>query len=92
MATTHLTWFGVVVEFSDPEITQIINAVNTAGATAATIAAILAATGVTRPAAAIAAIVAAILGPGGARLTTCNGPPQGNRSYSVLGRFALVQK
>lgn len=77
MATTHLTWFGVVVEFSDPEITQIITAVNAAGATAATVAAVLGPMVVTGPAAAIAAILAALLGLGGAALALCNGPRRG---------------
>ena len=38
MATTHVTWFGITVEFNHTEITQIISTLNTGAVGLGTVA------------------------------------------------------
>jgi hypothetical protein len=61
MATTRIMWFGVVVEFSHLEITQITGTLNTGSAGLGAVATALTAIGITGPAAVIAGIASALL-------------------------------
>ena len=72
MATTRVTWFGVVVEFDHREITQITSTMNTGAAGAGALAGILTGMGITGPAAIIASIMAALLRLGVSVLNGCN--------------------
>jgi len=72
MATTHIVWYGVVVEFSASELTHITNTMNTGAAGAGALTVALAAIGITGPAAVITSIAGAALGLGAAALNGCN--------------------
>jgi hypothetical protein len=72
MATTHITWYGAIVEFDHPEITQIISHINTGSAGIGALAVTLAAMGITGPAVVVAGIVSALLRLGAALLNGCN--------------------
>lgn len=77
MATTHITWFGAVIEFTNIEITHLTNTMNTVRTGAGAVAAVLSAAGITGPAAIIALVVGALLSLGGTALTGCNSKGQG---------------
>ena len=77
MATTRLTWFGAVVEFDHPEITQIVSLINIGSTTIGAVAGVLAAMGVTGAAAVITGIVGALLRLGSALLSACNSQRRG---------------
>jgi hypothetical protein len=77
VATVHTTWYGVVVEFSHAETTQLTTACSTGAASVGFLAAILAAIGITGPAAVISGIVTAIITLGGAALGACNSKSKG---------------
>ena len=83
MATTHITWFGAVVEFNHLEITQVANTINTGAAGAGVVTAALLALGITGTAAIIAGAVAAVLRLGAATLTGCNSRQNGIFLYIV---------
>jgi len=77
MATTHLTWFGVVVEFSDTEITHITNHMNSGAAGFGALTAALLAMQITGPSAVISGIVSALIQLGSALLIGCNSRKNG---------------
>jgi hypothetical protein len=77
MATTRVTWFGVVVDFDDAELSTIITHLTTGAATAGTLTALLASFGVTGPIAAVSGIITALLGLGAAALGSCNASHRG---------------
>jgi hypothetical protein len=72
MATTHVTWFGITVEFNHTEITQIISTLNTGAVGLGTVATALHAMGITGPAAVIAGIAGGLLKVSATALQGCN--------------------
>jgi hypothetical protein len=72
MAATHVTWFGIVVEFDHSEITQIVTHINTGSAGLGAVATVLIAMGITGPAAVIAGIASAVLKVSATALQGCN--------------------
>jgi hypothetical protein len=81
MATTRVTWFGVVVELDHLEITQITSTMNTGAAGAVTLASTLIALGILGPATVISGIAAAILRLGSAALIGCDSKQNGILLY-----------
>lgn len=79
MATVRFTPFGIVVDFSHSEITQITNHLNTGAATAATVCSLLGNLGVTGQAAGVAMTLGGILWLGGSLLAGCNSNQRGIR-------------
>jgi len=72
MATVHVTWFGIVVEFSHLEITQITATLNTGAAGLGAVATALTAIGITGPSAVIAGIASAVLKVSATALQGCD--------------------
>jgi predicted MFS family arabinose efflux permease len=77
MATAHIVWFGVVVEFSHQEITQITSTMNSGAAGAGALGAVLGGMGIIGTGAVITGIVGALLKVGATLLTGCNSKQTG---------------
>jgi len=72
MATAHVTWFGIVVEFNHLETTQITATLNTGAAGLGAVATALTATGIIGPSAVIAGIASALVKVSATALQGCN--------------------
>ncbi|HTT79843.1 MAG TPA: hypothetical protein VMF86_09215 [Stellaceae bacterium] len=77
MATTRVTWFGVIVEFDNTEINQITSNINVGAAGAGTVVTMLAALGINGPAAVVIGIANALFTLGAAALGRCNSTQRG---------------
>jgi hypothetical protein len=76
MATTHFTWFGVVIDFNHCEITQITSTMSSGATGAAALVTLLGSMGMTSTAT-VTGVVGALLKLGAIVLNGCNSKQKG---------------